>query len=197
MGEARSEAATSAHNATSGPYLILTAVNTTATMPSAYATGTIHGSVAMGLADSFSVNSRAAAEESEALSQKGFTVSSESSTNQSRVAPDPTTTAPTNVAVAAVASVADRAFHRRLRIGQRTMGASEGFSATTRPRAPPEMSVLPRRSEIQAATSPVVKTGYIWPRASVLSRGEERSNSTVPATAHRGLKRTSPAIQVR
>src|SRR5215218_2728633 len=197
MGEAKSEAATSAHNATSGPCLTFTSVKTTAPMPSAYATGTVHGSVAMGLADSFSVNSRAAAEESEALSQKGFTASSESSLNQSRVAPGPATTAPTSVAVAAEASVADKACHRRLTMGQRTMGASDGFSATTRPKALPETSVLPRRSEIQAATSPAVKTGYIWPRASVLSRGEERSNSAVPATANRGLKRTSPAIQAR
>src|SRR5215212_12086291 len=114
MGEARSEAATSAHNATSGPCLTLMAVRTTAPMPSTYATGTIHGSVAIGRADSLSVNSRAAAEESEALSQKGFTVSSESSLNQSRVAPGPTTTAPTSVAAAAEASAATKAFHLRL-----------------------------------------------------------------------------------
>src|SRR5215211_395097 len=197
MGEARSEAATSAHNPASGPCLTFAAVKTMVPIPSAYASGTIHGSVMMGRADSLSVNSRAAAEESEALSQKGFTVSSESNLTQSRVAPGPATTAPTSVAAPAEPSAAKKAFHFRLTSGQRTMGASDGFSATTRPRTPPETVDLPRRSEIQAATNPVVRIGYIWPRASVLSRGEERSNSAVPRTAHRGLKRTSPAIQVR
>src|SRR5918995_2522774 len=197
MGEAKSEAATSAHKPTSGPCLTRTAVKTMARIPSTYATGTIHGIVAMGLATSLSVNSRAAAEEREALSQKGFTVSSESSLNQSRVAPGPTTIAPTSIVATAETRATAKAFHRRLTSGQRIMGASDGFSATTRPKALPETTKLPRRSEIHAATNPVARTGYIWPRASVFSRGEERSSSTVPGTANLGSNRTSLAIQVR
>src|SRR5829696_6855730 len=159
MGEAKSEAATSAHSPTSGPCLALAAAMTMTPTPSTYAMGTIHGKIAMGLANSFSVNSRAAAEESEALSQKGFTVSLESSLNQSRVAPGPATTAPTSVAAPAQTRAATRAFHLRLTSGQRIMGASDGFSATTRPRALPEITTLPLRSETQAATNPAARTG--------------------------------------
>src|SRR5215213_9322820 len=126
MGDARSDTATSAHNAKSGPCLTLTAVKRMAAIPTTYAKGTIHGSVAMCSPNSFSVNSRAAAEESVALSQKAFTVSSESSLNQSMVAPGPTMITPTPVAAVPEPSVAASVFHLRLTNGQRIMGASDG-----------------------------------------------------------------------
>jgi hypothetical protein len=67
---------------------------------SRYAPGSIHGNVATGRANSLSVNSWAAAEGREVLSQYGLRGESKGSLSQSSAAGGTTTTAPASVAVA-------------------------------------------------------------------------------------------------
>jgi hypothetical protein len=64
-------------------------VKTTTPIPSRYATGTIHGNVATGRANSLSVNSWATVEGRKALSQYGLSGESKSSLSQSSVAVAP------------------------------------------------------------------------------------------------------------
>src|SRR5215210_2642974 len=159
MGAARSDAATSAHSPTSASRRTLAAVTTMAPIPNAYATGIVHGNVTMFSANGFSVNSRVAAEGREALSQYGLADESERSLSQSSVAPGPTTMAPASVATAPETSAVPKAFHFRRTSGHSSMGASEGFSATTTPRIPPDVKGWSRRSAIHAATSNRARTG--------------------------------------
>src|SRR3712207_8987206 len=159
MGAARSEAATSAHRPASASHLALAAVKTMAVIPSAYATGTVHGRIARCLAYGLSVKRRAAAEGSEALSQYALAEDPESNPSQSSAAPNPTTTAPTRVAATPAATAATTAPHRRRISGHNSTGTSEGLSATTRPSAAPKTRGLSRRSEIHAATNPRARKG--------------------------------------